>query len=120
MNNPAWGTKRICQACAAKYYDFDRLPIVCPKCQTVFDPASGHRLRSDPSYKPHGGRAKSIFGKTAPRGAAEDEREQVVEEESDEKELPDGDEDTVEDVAELGDDSDDMAEIVEPEDHVER
>jgi len=33
-----WGTKRLCQSCATKFYDFSRTPIVCPKCATTFDP----------------------------------------------------------------------------------
>ena len=32
----ALGTKRICTGCAAKFYDLDRSPIVCPTCETVF------------------------------------------------------------------------------------
>ena len=30
------GAKRQCQACAAKFFDLNREPIVCPKCGTVF------------------------------------------------------------------------------------
>jgi len=33
-----WGTKRVCLSCATKFYDFARTPIVCPKCETTFDP----------------------------------------------------------------------------------
>ena len=33
-----WGTKRTCQNCAARFYDLQRNPIVCPKCETVFEP----------------------------------------------------------------------------------
>ncbi|MBY0532803.1 MAG: TIGR02300 family protein [Xanthobacteraceae bacterium] len=29
---PPVGTKRICSACAAKFYDLDKRPVVCPKC----------------------------------------------------------------------------------------
>jgi len=32
---PPAGTKRICPGCAAKFYDLDKRPIVCPKCKTV-------------------------------------------------------------------------------------
>jgi len=31
------GTKRICPNCGAKYYDLNRVPIVCPRCGTNFD-----------------------------------------------------------------------------------
>jgi len=29
---PPAGTKRRCISCGAKFYDLDRRPIVCPKC----------------------------------------------------------------------------------------
>jgi uncharacterized protein (TIGR02300 family) len=32
---PPVGTKRICSACTAKFYDLGRQPIVCPKCAAV-------------------------------------------------------------------------------------
>ncbi len=38
MAKEDWGTKRLCQSCATKFYDFGRTPIVCPKCATTFDP----------------------------------------------------------------------------------
>jgi hypothetical protein len=37
VENPtSWGAKRICQDCAAKYYDLRRSPAVCPKCHAEF------------------------------------------------------------------------------------
>jgi uncharacterized protein (TIGR02300 family) len=32
---PELGTKRLCGNCAAKFYDLNKDPIVCPKCDTV-------------------------------------------------------------------------------------
>ncbi|MFP4126645.1 MAG: TIGR02300 family protein, partial [Alphaproteobacteria bacterium] len=37
MVKPEWGTKRICQSCGAKFYDFGRSPIVCPACGATFE-----------------------------------------------------------------------------------
>lgn len=34
MTKPEWGLKRVCQNCGAKFYDFNRKPVVCPKCDT--------------------------------------------------------------------------------------
>lgn len=31
-NKAARGTKRVCQACAVRFYDLMRAPIVCPAC----------------------------------------------------------------------------------------
>ncbi len=36
MAKPDLGTKRLCGSCSAKFYDLDKNPIVCPKCDTVF------------------------------------------------------------------------------------
>jgi uncharacterized protein (TIGR02300 family) len=36
---PPTGTKRICTACAVKFYDLDKRPIVCPKCKTALTDA---------------------------------------------------------------------------------
>lgn len=32
------GQKRNCLECGTKFYDFERLPITCPKCFSEFDP----------------------------------------------------------------------------------
>jgi uncharacterized protein (TIGR02300 family) len=32
------GNKRTCLKCSAKFYDFNKTPIVCPKCDAEFDP----------------------------------------------------------------------------------
>ena len=32
------GTKRACLSCAMRFYDFKRSPILCPGCNTEFDP----------------------------------------------------------------------------------
>lgn len=34
------GTKRICGKCTAKFYDLGKEEIVCPKCQTTYDPTA--------------------------------------------------------------------------------
>jgi uncharacterized protein (TIGR02300 family) len=38
MSKPEWGIKRICQNCTTRFYDMGRHPIVCPKCEHIFDP----------------------------------------------------------------------------------
>ena len=44
MAKPELGAKRQCQACAAKFFDMNKDPIVCPKCGAVFQGAL--RVRS--------------------------------------------------------------------------
>jgi uncharacterized protein (TIGR02300 family) len=38
MDRSRWGIKRICLGCGTRFYDFCKSPIVCPFCNTVFDP----------------------------------------------------------------------------------
>ena len=44
------GEKRICSKCSAKFYDLEKKPIVCPACETVFDPHASKLKRK--SEKP--------------------------------------------------------------------
>jgi uncharacterized protein (TIGR02300 family) len=45
---PDLGTKRLCAGCGAKFYDLNKTPIVCPKCETVFVPVvTAPRTRPD-------------------------------------------------------------------------
>jgi uncharacterized protein (TIGR02300 family) len=41
------GTKRLCANCGAKFYDLNKDPIVCPKCQTVMQLAAVPRARPE-------------------------------------------------------------------------
>jgi uncharacterized protein (TIGR02300 family) len=44
-----WGTKRLCQSCAARFYDLCRTPIICPKCSETFEiqtPSRGRKSRA--------------------------------------------------------------------------
>lgn len=34
MAKPELGTKRVCVACGARFYDLTKTPAVCPKCST--------------------------------------------------------------------------------------
>lgn len=38
MSKDEWGVKRICLSCSARFYDFNKSPIVCPSCGAMFDP----------------------------------------------------------------------------------
>ena len=39
------GLKRACLSCGMRFYDFKRTPIICPGCQTEFDPEAVIRSR---------------------------------------------------------------------------
>ena len=38
MAKPELGQKQVCPNCQAKFYDLNRRPAHCPKCETDFDP----------------------------------------------------------------------------------
>ena len=40
MVDPKFGTKRVCEACGGKFYDLNKIPVVCPLCGHRFDPNS--------------------------------------------------------------------------------
>lgn len=92
IENPAaWGAKRICQDCSAKYYDLNRNPIACPKCGAAFvEPAKpkraaasagsvGARGRAGAASSDHGSPWAHRSGSHSPfaetRRAANDESE---------------------------------------------
>ncbi len=80
-----WGVKRVCQSCAAKFYDLNRSPITCPKCAAPFDPDA---------------LLKSRRSRPAPAKAAKPKPQAAADKES---KKPPGDD------GELGDDGDEAA-----------
>ena len=66
------GLKRTCLSCGMRYYDFNRTPIICPGCQTEFDPEAVIRSRR--------GRASPKSAKAAEEPAAEAANEEAGEE----------------------------------------
>ena len=45
MAKPEWGLKRTCLSCGARFYDLRNDPIVCPHCETKFDPEAAVKLK---------------------------------------------------------------------------
>ncbi len=135
MAKPEWGTKRICQSCAIKFYDFDRSPIVCPQCSAKFDPESllkSRRTRPPASAKPplektdaktaNGELKEAVPGQDDKVDLGQDDKVNLGQDDKvnlgqDDKNLAtlsdDDDKDAViEDVSDLGGNDKDMAEIV--------
>jgi uncharacterized protein (TIGR02300 family) len=112
LAKPEWGTKRQCTSCGARFYDLMKPEIACPKCGTVYDPDAATKSR----------RSRPAVEKPV-------EREVVVEEPAPaepveaaaEGEEAEEDEALIEDTSDLGEDEDDMAEVIENvEDEEER
>ena len=105
------GQKRVCGHCGAKFYDLSRDPIICPKCGTEFDASA--------TVKPRRARAvaedKPSKAKKPPKLAEVAAAELPEAEVDDEAAVGDDEEEegVIEDASELGEDEDDMAEVIE-------
>jgi len=118
LAKPEWGTKRICPSCGTRYYDLLRDPVVCPKCSTPFDPEAFLKARRarpaapvEKELEPVGAEDIDPDLETEELEPAEEEEEEgegVPLEEADEEE-----EELIEDASELGEDEDDMAEVID-------
>ena len=114
MAKPEWGTKRICPSCGTRFYDLMRQSVICPKCSTPSDPEAFLKARRARPVAP-------VEKEPAPVGdvdadieaedveAVEDEEEAVPLADADEEE----EEEIIEDASELGEDEDDMAEVID-------
>lgn len=81
MANPELGAKQLCPNCQAKFYDLNRRPARCPKCETEFDPEEVIKVRkvrgrgagADYEDTPDEGDEAQV--KAKPAGDDEDEEE---------------------------------------------
>jgi uncharacterized protein (TIGR02300 family) len=119
---PEWGTKRICPSCGTRYYDLLRKPVICPKCSTPFDPEAFLKSRRarpvapvEKEIEPVGGDELDADVETEEADAAVEGEEAIPLEEAEEE-----DEELLEDASELGEDEDDMAEVIENVEEDER
>jgi len=64
---PELGTKRLCANCGAKFYDLNKDPIVCPKCNTVMELVTvAPRVRPDtPPVAPAAAEEEVVAPETA-------------------------------------------------------
>lgn len=81
MANPELGAKQVCPNCQAKFYDLNRRPAHCPKCDTEFDPEEALKNRRS-------------AGRGRPAGYAPDEAEDQVKEKATESDDEDEDAET--------------------------
>jgi uncharacterized protein (TIGR02300 family) len=45
MSNPLFGTKHVCEACAERFYDLNRSPVICFKCGVTQAPPKPRMYR---------------------------------------------------------------------------
>src|SRR5258708_27394780 len=97
----AWGSKRQCQECGARFYDLNKDPIICPKCHKVFEPEA--------VKPPRRGRPQPAPKKPAPAAVVPDVEvvEGYLEDTADEAE------EVLEDASELSEHEDEAAEGIQ-------
>jgi uncharacterized protein (TIGR02300 family) len=112
LANPEWGTKRICPSCGTRYYDLMREQVICPKCSTPYDAEAFLKARrsrpAPPVEKELAPVGEDAELETEEAEVVEDEEAAVLTESEDEEE-----EEILEDASELGEDEDDMAEVID-------
>jgi uncharacterized protein (TIGR02300 family) len=112
LAKPEWGTKRICPSCGTRYYDLMRESVICPKCSTPYDPEAFLKARRSRPPLPVEKEAAPVDADAdadTDIEAVEDEEEAVPLAEGEEEE----EEELIEDASELGEDEDDMAEVID-------
>ena len=122
LAKPEWGTKRICQSCGSRFYDFGRSPVVCPNCGAVFDLEVLNRARrarpaarvaavaAEEETAVAGGElvdAEAELEEEVVDDAAIEEGDAAIEADDDQE-----DESLIEDASELGEDED-MSDVIE-------
>ena len=121
-----WGTKRLCTSCGARYYDLRRNPITCPRCDEIHVPEVVVKTRRATTPKPAAKPKVAVVDPvvatdagagdvtpdpaTAAKGKAKGDEDFVALDNDDED---GGKAEIIEDPSELGEDEDDMAEVIE-------
>lgn len=104
MAKPELGTKRVCVACGARFYDLTRQPAVCPKCGTEQPVEQPRPRRSGGGNVVEDRRAKRPAPAAGEEADIEVEGVEEVEEE-----------DVLEDAGDLEDDADAIGPDIEVE-----
>ncbi|MDR3440348.1 TIGR02300 family protein [Telmatospirillum sp.] len=120
MAKPEWGVKRTCQSCGARFYDMAHSPIVCPKCGSTVEPEVTFKSRRqaavvvpEPKVVPIvvDEEIADLEGATEEIDTADEEETETAKADGDEEEEEESA--LIEDASDLGEDDDDMAEVME-------
>ena len=96
MSKPEFGVKYTCEACAERFYDLNRTPVVCFKCHAVQAPPKPRMYRPLRAASDRG-----AFGRRLPPAPAEekaDAADDLVVDDADDVEPADDDNDLDDDV----------------------
>ncbi|MDA0229724.1 MAG: TIGR02300 family protein [Proteobacteria bacterium] len=117
MADSKWGTKRLCLGCGKRFYDMRRDPIICPGCEVPFEVGAPTRTRRQGApveraavLKPPVAAAETEDGSVADQG--DPDVLAVADDDSDDDDVEEEAAEAIEDPSELGEDEDDMAEVI--------
>lgn len=97
MAKPDWGKKLTCPSCGARFYNLNKEPATCPKCEAT--------VEIQPVLKPRRTPAEAPKPKKVVKKVSDDDVDALLDD--------DDDDDLIEDTSDLDDDDDDVAEVKE-------
>lgn len=130
MAKPEWGLKRQCGSCGCRFYDLSRTPILCPKCGATYEHEPTFKARRSSVTAETKSKVQPILADLSavdvdPDVLASIDDEDALDDDAevDAEAVDEEDETLIEDASDLGEDDDDMAEVMEhidegPEDEV--
>ncbi len=122
MVKAEWGTKKLCQGCGASFYDMRHDPVICPKCGEQHVPAvvsKSSRSRSDsaavaaPAEPEKVAETKSVEADNGAVNSEDDGNILAGEDDIESDDDKSDDDDVIEDPSEMGEDEDDMLEVID-------
>ncbi len=118
MAKPEWGVKRYCGGCGARFYDMRLDPIVCPKCGVTQDPAvqaKSSRSKASSAVAKPPPKPAPVAAEPASEASADSAEESLISDAwaSENSDDDAEEEEAVEDPSELGEDKDDMLEVID-------
>ena len=114
MAKPEWGLKRTCLSCGTRFYDMQRDPIVCPSCETEFDPLALVRPRRARAAAAAASQPKPKPAPVVDEIAEEGDDIELDDDLDDDIELDDDSDDVIADADDIDDDEDpDVSDVLE-------
>ena len=99
MAKPDWGKKLTCPSCGARFYNLNKEPATCPKCEATVEIQPVLKPRRTPAEAP---KPEKVVKKVSDD---DDDVDALLDD--------DDDDDLIEDTSDLDDDDDDVAEVKE-------
>ena len=103
MAKSDWGKKLTCPSCGARFYNLNKEPATCPKCEATVEMQPVLKPRRTPAEAP---KPKKVVEKVTVDDDGDDDVDDLLDDDDDD------DDDLIEDTSDL-DGDDDVAEVKE-------